>query len=245
LISALVVDGETAGAALMRCQLESQGVVIYGEAESESRAVHMAERLNPDLITVDLPTLGQDIAQVSAALVNLRRPPLLVFVSGHTEYAADAFECDALDYLVKPVAPERLAKTLVRARKRLAVSGTNEPVASEPLRMLPVRGDYLVRLVKVEDILFATARDKRVFACTADGEYRLRHTLAQLERMLPGDRFLRIHDSWLVNLDRVEELLFLGNHSYKLRLENKVQAPIGRTHYAELQRRLGLAPALV
>jgi DNA-binding LytR/AlgR family response regulator len=240
LITAVIVDAEPSARAHLRRELETQGVAIAGEAVNNSCILQMVETLHPDVITLDLQTLGQTGMQMATTLLHLHRPPLLVFIAGHSEYAATAFEYEALDYLIKPVAPERLAKTLVRARERLAARRPPQR-AAERLRLLPVRGEYKVRLLKVAEILFATARDKKVFACTAEGEYRLQHTLAQLEQMLPADRFLRIHDSWLVNLERVEELLFLGNHAYMVRLENKVQAPVGRTRYAELQRRLGLS----
>jgi DNA-binding LytR/AlgR family response regulator len=111
-----------------------------------------------------------------------------------------------------------------------------------PLQRLPIRTDYAVRLIRVEELLCAVAREKRVLVRTKQGEYRTYYTLTQLESLLPSDRFLRIHDSCIVNLDTVEELLFLGNHAYMVRLSNDQQLPVGRRRYAELQRRLGLDP---
>jgi DNA-binding LytR/AlgR family response regulator len=90
----------------------------------------------------------------------------------------------------------------------------------------------------VEEIVTAMARDKRVFVRTAEGEHRTYYTLTQLEALLPPDRFLRVHDSCIVNLETVEEVLLLGNHTYALRLSNGEQIPLRRTRYPELQRRL-------
>ena len=97
-----------------------------------------------------------------------------------------------------------------------------------------------MHLIRVEEILCAVAREKRVFVCSKGGEYRTYYTLTQLETLLPQDQFLRIHDSCLVNLEEVEELIFLGNHAYEVRLSDYQRLPVGRTRYAELQRRLGL-----
>ncbi|HLV81119.1 MAG TPA: LytTR family DNA-binding domain-containing protein, partial [Chthonomonadaceae bacterium] len=102
--------------------------------------------------------------------------------------------------------------------------------------------DYTVRLLRIEEILCAVARNKRVFIRTRQGEYRTYYTLTQLETLLPTDRFLRIHDSCLIHLGGVEALLFLGNHSYMVRMSDETTLPVGRSRYSELQRRLGINP---
>jgi two-component system, LytTR family, response regulator len=249
LITALIADDEPLARANLRRLLEQQGVTVLAEAENGPTALQMAEHLQPDLVALDICIPGLTGIQMAAALLHLHRSPLLIFVTGHAEHAVAAFEYDVLDYLVKPVAPERLAKTLIRVRERLADRRARQKAERQemaqtaerpPLRRLPVRGEYLVRLVRVEAILFATAYEKRVLIYTAEGEHRTYYTLSQLEKLLPADRFLRTHDSWLVNLDAVRELLFLGNHNYMLRMDNDMQVPVGRTRYAELQRCLGL-----
>ena len=96
--------------------------------------------------------------------------------------------------------------------------------------------------MRLEEIRCALARDKRVLVRTEDGgEHRTYYTLTQLEALLPPEQFLRIHDSAIVRIDAVEELLLLGNHSYAVRLTGNDQLPVGRTRYALLQERLGLA----
>jgi DNA-binding LytR/AlgR family response regulator len=224
-------------------------VQVIGESENAARALEQTEDLRPDLLLLDIQMPGLTGMQMASALLHLDPAPLLIFVTGYSEHAVAAFEHDALDYLVKPVSADRLAKTLVRARERLADTQARREaqqriservVAAPPLRRLPVRADYVVHLLRVEDIVCAVAREKRVFVRTKGSEFRTYYTLTQLEALLPKDQFLRIHDSCLVNLDQVEELLFLGNHAYEVRLSNDQRLPVGRTRYAELQRRLGL-----
>ena len=108
------------------------------------------------------------------------------------------------------------------------------------LRNLPVRADYAVKFVGLDRILCIFARDKMVYARTDKEEFRIFYTLTQLESLLLDDRFVRIHDSAVVNIDSVVELLFLGDHTYEVRLTNGERIRVGRTRYAELQRRLGL-----
>jgi DNA-binding LytR/AlgR family response regulator len=248
-MTALIVDDEPLARSHLRRLLEAQGVDVIGDAETAAQALQLAEDLRPDLFLVDIQMPGLTGLQMAGALLHLDPAPLIVFVTGYSEHAVAAFEHGALDYLVKPVAADRLAKTLVRARERLADAQARraaeqrvieQMAEAPPLRRLPVRLDYAVRLLRIEEIVCAVAREKRVYVRTQDGEHRTYYTLTQLETLLPRENFLRIHDSCLVNLERVEELIFLGNHAYEVRLTNNQRLPVGRTRYAELQRRLGL-----
>ena len=249
MITTLLVDDEPLARARLRRLLEGQGVEIVGEAENGAIALQLAEDLRPDLLFLDIQMPGLSGMQMAGALLHLEIAPLLVFVTGYSEHALAAFDHAALDYLVKPVTSERLAITIARVRERLAAKQARDQMKQRvdeqtlqapPLRSLPVRADYAVRFVPVQEILCAIARDKRVFVRTREGEARTYYTLTQLETLLPSNRFLRIHDSSLVNLDAVVELSFLGDHTYEISLTNGMQLRVGRTRYAELQRRMGL-----
>ena len=249
MITALIADDEPLAREYLRYLLESHSVQVVGEAEDGVEAIQLAEDLQPDLVLLDVQMPGLTGMQAASALLQLDAAPLIVFVTGYSEHAVAAFEHDTLDYLVKPVSPERMAVTLVRASERRADKQARQvarrrvvqrATASPTLRRLPVRMDYSVRLIRLEEILCAIAREKRVFVRTPEGEHRTYYTLKQLESLLPVDRFLRVHDSYLINLDAVEELLFLGDHAYEVRLSNKERIPVSRTRYPELQRRLGL-----
>lgn len=247
MLTALVVDDEPLARAHIRRALEAQGVSVLAEAPDGAQALQLAEDLRPDLLLLDVQMPELTGLQVASALESLERAPLIVFLTAYSEHAAAAFEQGALDYLVKPVAPDRLAKMLARARASLAHpvhrpdrQGALDQLLPSPLRRLPVRTTYAVRLLRIEEIDFALAREKRVFVRAKDEEYPTYYRLTQLETLLPPERFYRIHDSFLVNLDRIEELIFLGNHTYEVRLTDKQRLPVGRTRYAELRRRLGL-----
>jgi DNA-binding LytR/AlgR family response regulator len=229
--------------------LQSSGVKDIQQAQTAVDALQLAEDFKPDLIMLDIQMPGLSGMQIARALTEMDTTPILVFVTGFSEHALAAFEHDAIDYLVKPVSPERLAKTLVRVQERIADRRLREESKqrmvqftdkAQTLKRLPVRTDYAVRLIRIEQIICASARDKRVFVRTEDGEFRTYYTLRQLEELLPPDLFLRIHESHIVNLDMVEELIFLGNHAYEVRLVDGHLLSVGRSRYSELQQRLGL-----
>jgi len=250
----LIVDDESLALAHLRRMLESSGVTDIQQAQTAVDALRLAEDFKPDLLMLDIEMPGLNGMQIARALSEMDAAPILVFVTGYSEHALAAFEHDAIDYLVKPVSPERLAKTLVRAQGRISDrhlrAESRQRLAqftadTQTLKRLPIRTDYAVRLIRVEQIICASARDKRVFVRTEDGESRTYYTLRQLEELLPSDLFLRIHESHIVNLDKVEELIFLGNHSYEVRLVDGHCLAVGRSRYAELQRRLGLNPTML
>lgn len=273
-LTGLIVDDEPLARAHLSRLLKTQEVEVVGEADNVATGLQLAEDLHPDIVFLDIQMPVLTGMQMATALLHLEVSPLIVFVTGYSEFALDAFDRNALDYLVKPASPDRLARTLARARERLAnrhvlhkraggfgaetselgaeerstevetsvLSTLQEPKGEAPasLRRLPIRENYAVRLLRVEEIVCAIAREKRVLVRTAAGEYRTYYTLTQLETLLPPDLFVRIHDSCMVQLEKVEEILFLGNHTYRVRLSDGELLPVGRSRYAELQRRLGL-----
>src|SRR5947209_17495729 len=163
-MTALIVDDEPLARVHLRRLLEGQEVEILGESESAAQALRQAEDLRPELVFLDIQMPGLTGMQMASALLHLDMSPLVVFVTGYSEHAVTAFEHAALDYLVKPVSADRLSKTLVRARERLADLEARKAArewigerAAEapPLRRLPVRADYVVHLIRLEEIVCA------------------------------------------------------------------------------------------
>ena len=217
---------------------------MVAEGASGVDALRLSESQKPDVVFMDIQMPDLTGLQAAAALLHMEPSPFVVFVTGYTEHAVSAFEYAAFDYLLKPVEPERLAITVARAGKRLnravAVKEEVNPQDLSPVSRLPVRTDYAIKLIRVEEIDFALARDKKVFLRSGDTEQKTYYTLQQLERLLPLNEFQRIHASVIVRLPKIEELNFLGNHSYSVTLTGGKVLPVGRTYYADLQKRLGI-----
>lgn len=238
---ALVVDDEPLARAHLAHLLREAGVGTVGEAGDGPQALALLARADatPDWLFLDVRMPGTDgLAVADAALAaqdgRAGPPPAIVFVTGYEDYAVAAFERDAADYLLKPVARDRLAETL----RRLSAAGP--PLPAPPSR-LPVRVGFTVRLVDFAEIVAANARDKRVEIITPSAVYPTYYTLADLERRLPADRFLRVHDGWIVDLGRVIEVHSLGSQSYQLCLrDGGTLVPVSRRRLPQLQRRLGL-----
>ena len=245
----LIADDEPLARAHVARLLASQPVRVLGEAANGIEALEMTAELEPDIVLLDIQMPGITGMKLASALLKMAHPPLIVFITGYSEYAVDAFEAGAIDYLLKPISAERLSVALDRATKTMQTAELRNANAeaiqtqarTEPLKRLPVREDYSIHLLRPEDILFVVSRNRKVVIRTADREYRTTYTLAQLEAILPEDAFVRVHESALINLNHALEIVLLGNHSYVVRMSDSAQIPVARTRYADLQHRLGIS----
>lgn len=243
-LRAVLIDDEELARAHLRKMLHEADVEVLGEGESGQDAFSLTETFRPDVLFLDIEMPDMSGIEAAAAVENLQCPPHVVFVTGYSEYAIQAFERQAFDYLMKPVAPDRLAVTISRARKLSEPeTGFEQPHVALELksrRRLPVRTDYAIRLLKFDQIECAVARDKKVYVYVNGAEQRANYTLTQLESLLPRDEFMRIHASAIARIDLIDAVNFLGNHTYSVTLSRGEVLPVGRGYYSELQRRLGV-----
>lgn len=247
-LRAVVIDDEELARAHLRKMLRDADVDVIAEGESGLEALNLTESHQPDVLFMDIQMPDMTGMEAAAAVENLDRPPRIVFVTGYSDYAVQAFEKQAFDYLMKPVAPDRLALTVARARKMAEQEGPAHGLSDSPrvtlqltrVQRLPVRTDYAIKLIRIEDIECAIAREKRVFVRAKNAEQRTYYTLTQLESLLPREEFLRIHASAIARIDLIESVNFLGNHTYSISLAGGAVLPVGRAYYAALQGRLGI-----
>ncbi len=242
-LRALVVDDETLARAQLRRLLSAwSDVDVIGECASGDAAVAAIERLRPDVVLLDVQMPHGDGFSV-INVVGPARMPLTIFVTAYDEYAIRAFELRAVDYLLKPVAPERLRETLDRLRRRLH---SDAPPSAEPqiarLERLPVEAAGKTVLIDLSDIRFAEARGDVVYVKTAKQVYPTRFSLQELERRLPNPPFLRIHRAFLVNLKNVVEIRPYFNGAYLLKTSDaqNTELTVSRGHVKSLRSLLGL-----
>lgn len=219
-VRALIVDDE----APMRDQLRARlrdvwpDLEIMGEASNGVDAVTMFRQLQPDIVFLDIRMPGQ--SGIEAAR-HLHGHCHIVFVTAYDQYAVDAFEQGAMDYLLKPVSAERLATTCQRLRQRLAAPRADIGGQLEQLTKLLQQGEsgkpqYLrwiqaqvgasLRMVSTKEILFFQSDEKYTLVQTAQAEMLIRKTLKELADELDPDEFWRIHRSTLVRVDAIAEV---------------------------------------
>jgi len=179
---------------------------------------------------------GASGLQLAEALGSLKYPPAVIFVTAYSEYAAKAFDVNAIDYLVKPVQTERLAKALSKAKKYLATStkGTQQ-------ERIPVEKGGKKLLVSTDKIRYIMAKDDYSYLHTSTDRYLSTVSLAQLETKLEPYNFFRVHRRYLVNLDCVEEVTPVSGGTLQLTLSGEEEkVPVSRRRVVGLKKALGL-----
>ena len=247
----LIVDDEPLARARTRRLLEGlPDVAVAGEAGSAAEARERIVAAAPDVLLLDIQMPGED---GFALIASLERRPAVVFVTAFDHYAVRAFEENAVDYLLKPFRPERLAAALERARhdldrpeelsRRLAqlLGGLDRAPASPHLERFTVRVGARQLILKSEEVLWFGAEEKLVFAATAADRHYVNFTLDQLERRLDPRRFTRVHRSAIVNLDHAAALRPAFAGTYRLQLDDgaRTEIPVSRARARALRQRLG------
>ena len=236
-LSALVVDDERlARKDLINMLGEHEEVVVVGQAADARSAEGLIARLNPDVVFLDIQMPGESGFDL------LRRAEIrshIVFVTAYDEYAIRAFEVNALDYLLKPVSRERLARSI----GRLLEAGSRETGGEENLRYddsLFLRIDDGMRFLKVNTICAVRAAGDYTEVITSGPEGGLTsRPMKEWEARLPADRFCRIHRSTIINLDCVEKVEDRGNYTFDIFLRG-IRQPMAmsRRYSAALKDRL-------
>lgn len=237
-LRALVVDDEQPARARLTALLRELGQVeVIGEARNAAEALQRIDELEPDLLYLDVRMPGMSGLELARHLGSLEEPPAIIFTTAHDEHAMEAFEAEAVGYLLKPVRKEKLAAATERAQ-RLTQRQLGSVAGVAPRTHLSVRQRDGIRLIKLEEVACLLAEQKYTTVRHTGGEDLIEDSLRALETEF-GDRFLRIHRSALVNRDFIEavERDAEGRHVIRLRGVSEPMQ-VSRRLVAELKTRL-------
>lgn len=243
-LKTLIVDDEPL--AIERMQIlcaRLPGLQLVGTAQDGEAALRLIGALEPDLIFLDIAMPGMTGLDVANALEGREKAPAVVFVTAFDQFAVAAFDAAAIDYLLKPVAPERLEKAVARVAERLRQAA--ETPATEPATQsrharefwVPNRGE-LVR-VAVSDIDRIEAERDYMRLHSGSRSWLIHETIGALEARLDPAEFIRVHRSAIVRRERIVRLSHDGQGNWAAELEGGPQLRIGRTYLASV--RAGIA----
>lgn len=236
MIRVLVVDDEApARDRLKRLLRDVEGVELVGEATDGKSALAATAEHHPELILLDIRMPGMDGMEVARHLATLPKPPRVIFTTAYSEHALEAFEAQAIDYLVKPVRKERLAQAIERAALLFTPEASTAPAASGPAH-LTVKKHGKLELLEIDAIHYYQADNKYVTAHLGEREELLEESLKQLEELL-GDRVIRIHRNALVAREALIGLERDHNGGHFVTLRDIGRGPeISRRLVAEVRR---------
>jgi DNA-binding LytR/AlgR family response regulator len=241
----IIVDDEAPARERLRRMLSKmEGIEVIGEAKDGLQAIEQIERLQPDLVLLDIQMPGLDGFGVLDAL---QEPPPIIFVTAYDEYALRAFEVSALDYLLKPYRQDRLEAAVRRARTATLSKEALAQRSGSLFESLVDQGRYLtrlavqdrekIRLLDVTEIDWIGIEQGVLMTHVGEVAYATRSTLDNLEARLDPEYFFRAHRSVIVNLDRIQEIIPWFKGSYKLRLNTGIEVDLSRARARELRKR--------
>lgn len=235
MLKAIVVDDEKPARDELKFLLnEVGGVEVVAEAGNAADAISCLQDYACDVMFLDINMPDANGLNLAGALRTLHFPPCVVFVSAYSEYAVDAFEVKATDYLLKPVEPDRLREAIAAVEKQVVIQ-TKEQKSQ---RIVAEKAGKRM-MVNASDILFAKARDDYAFIQTKDDAYFSPTSLSAIEKQLEGTGFMRIHRSYLVNLKKVEETLSGDSGSLGVKLKDYDEPlPVSRRKMSQLKKTL-------
>jgi two-component system LytT family response regulator len=244
MLRVIVVDDEALARTLLRELLAAHpDIEIIGECGNGFEAVKAVTEKKPDLILLDIqmPKLdGFDVLE----LIGTEVP--VIFVTAYDQYAIKAFQVHAVDYLLKPFSAERFQEAMQRARERLrakAVVPLDEIVReakprSGPAERILIRDGANVHVLPAAAIDYVEAQDDYVAFKSAGKQYLKDQTLAAVEAMLDPSRFVRIHRSFILNIDRIAKVELYAKDSRMATLRDGTRLPVSRAGYARLSELL-------
>lgn len=233
----LIVDDEPL--AIERMQVlcaELDGLSVVGTANDGEAALRLAEKLKPDLLLLDMTMPGMDGLAVARALGKLEAPSAIIFVTAHENFAVEAFDIDAVDYVLKPVASERLERAIGRAcARRDNEASSDEQWLAE--FWVPHRSELL--RIDAGQVSRIDAERDYVRLHVGDNSYLLLQTIAGLEAKLDPESFIRIHRSAILRRDIIRGLRHEGLGVWCVELDDGETLRIGRTYLRKVKAMAG------
>jgi len=250
----LVVDDEQLAREELCFQLEQLGgVEVVGQAANGVEAIEALERLRPDIVFLDIQMPGLTGFEVARHVVGAGLPTHVVFVTAFDQHAVEAFEVNAVDYLLKPVEKPRLEQALQRVRRRRDAGAPMNEHLEKIVRMVgdrqQRRGQVAVKvgerflLVQADDVIYASLNEDTISIVTGQmagtSNYR---TLDELQASLDPDVFWRVHRSHLVNINKIKEIVPWFSRNYILRMKDAKgsEIPVSRSQTKRLRDYLKL-----
>ncbi|MCF6466780.1 LytR/AlgR family response regulator transcription factor [Clostridium sp. Cult2] len=254
MIRTMVVDDETPAREEIIYILEKfKEIIIIGEASHGLEALELNEKLKPDLIFLDIQMPKLNGIDVARKIIDGLYRPYIVFVTAYEKYALEAFEVNAMDYILKPISEERLEKVMRRIIANMGkgkeeyIYKLNNLIASishqdqETITRICVYDMGKLIPLDSKEIIYATVEDRNTVIVSTKGKFEINYTLSELCEKLNKSTFFRSHKSFLINLDFIEVIEPWFNSTFNVVLKNiDMKIPVSRSQSKEFKELMNI-----
>ncbi|MFB5675253.1 LytR/AlgR family response regulator transcription factor [Paenibacillus terreus] len=249
MLKAVIVDDEPLARDELGYLLRRTGrVQIVGEADRLEQAVEQIRSSCPDVVFLDIQLDHESGLEIARGLMTKREEhhPAIVFATAYDEYALQAFDLNAADYILKPFEEERVRQMVEKItamagipRQSASAESVDAAKSAERKDRLAITVDERILLLPVRQILYMAYENGRTIIATENQVYRVNEPLASLERRVGNTAIVRVHRAYLVNLDSITEIEPWFHSTCNLILKNGSRVPVSRTYLKELKQLLG------
>lgn len=237
MMRALVVDDELPAREELEALLAETGeFTVVGSCPDAIQALRAIREVRPDVVFLDIQMPKVDGLKM-LSMIDEEIMPCVVFVTAYDEYTVSAFEKNAIDYLLKPVQPERLARTVARLRRFLG-EGRHPKYDGPPIERIPCISAHSIKLIDAADVEFVRSSETGVHVVTAKGEFLTELTLTVLEAK--AQHLVRCHKQFLVNIRQIDEIVREDPSTALLKTRSGRQVPVSRRFLGRLKELLGI-----
>lgn len=241
MIKAFIVDDEPLARELVKKHLQKYtDIVLVGEANDGFEALKLIPETKPDLLFLDIqmPKInGFELLEL------LSENPSVIFTTAFDEFALKAFEVNALDYLLKPFSEERFDTAISKKRNTEFTNGTKKDIPLQIIHeqnRIVVKDGTEIKIIPINEVDYIEAYDDYVKIYQGKKYILKKQTMNHFEQVLPKNQFIRIHRSYILNVNQLTKIESYEKNSYVAILKSGTSIPISRSSYSELKSRLGL-----
>ncbi|MXQ48954.1 response regulator [Streptococcus pneumoniae] len=211
------------------------------EGESIDDAFQLILTHQPDLLFLDIHLTDENGLDLAKRLSKVPQAPLIVFATAYDNHAVEAFEVNALDYILKPFEQTRIQRAIDKAKQTLVLgNGHSEKVTDHTSQRLAVETDERIYLIPFEDIIYCEVQGKETTVYTKTASHTSHTSLSAMEKILTADSFMKVHRSYLINQDQIKEIQPWFNQTYQITMSNGGKVPVSRSYLKAFKERLGL-----
>ena len=233
-----IVDDEMLARDELRYILgQNERIEVIGDSEDLQHLIEEEALGSIDCLFLDIELQNKNGMELAKTISKRPDCPMIVFATAYDNYAIQAFEVNAVDYILKPFDDVRISQTVEKLLKKYE---QYEQERCEPIQKIAVTSEDRIALVKLEDILYFTSEDSKTIAVTEKKNYVVADSLMMLEKRLRHQGFMRVHRAFLINKEHLQELEPWGTSKYNVILQGNIAISVSRMYVKEVRKLFNL-----